>query len=993
MPVINAVSVGSIFRLGGALDGVDPLPLRVCFDEFQLDEANARLLHRNQAISLAPKAFAVLCTLVRRPGALVTKDALLDAVWGHQFVSDSTLKSTISELRAALADDARQPRIIETASRRGYRFIATLSILQSPRQTVPSTEALGAETHQEQMSPGNLVGRSSALARLNDAWSDAIRGSRQLFWVAGEAGVGKTTLINHFVGRVDQGVSAFGQCVQQYGAGEPYLPVLEALAELCRQDPAVAKLMRTIAPTWLMQLPWLSSDSERDSLRRELAGANQDRMLREWGELIDRLSADRPLLLVTEDLHWSDHATVHLMNHMARRRGPARVMWIATFRLAEVIAAEHPLKALRNELRLHRLCNEVLLEPFSEQETAAFVVSRWPGKSVQESFVRALHARTDGLPLFVEHVLDDLVDHMGVDRTGDNAASEQRIASLAVPENLAGIIARQSDCLPDDHRALLEAASICGVEFRASTVADALGGDVHRTVAQCDVLARQQQWLESTSVESLPDGGLEARYAFRHALYRHVFYERAGAMTHARLHRRIAAALEGLRARGAAVTAAELATHFELGHDLISAIRYAAEAAESALRHFAPKEATDLSARALGLIGKAPTSAARDAMELTLAALSAAAAAQSLGVSSEAAKQGFERALALLERLPHHPQRALVLHGLGLVRMVRGEYLDASALAIRTYELARQFDDPSLLLSACSVLGQIKTLQGQHAEARQWLERGVAACEAIGDEKLQAAFFVDPGVTMYAALAIPLVSLGWVDRARASSERAIARARSLGEPMAQMVAAWFAANLYVRLDDTTAVESIGSSMQQVVEDAALAQGRLANRWIRGWARARQGDPRDGFLEIQAAYQDNIELGMLAGSSEAIGYAVEALLLAGQIVEAQAQLDKAFERVSALDERVYLPQLYVLQARIAAGLGRDDAVLSALREGREEARRAQATWLELWVNLASWDLLGGDVAQRTELADIIARLPEGGDTEMLRRARALLDSAP
>ena len=182
-------------------------------------------------------------------------------------------------------------------------------------------------------------------------------------------------------------------------------------------------------------------------------------------------------------------------------------------------------------------------------------------------------------------------------------------------------------------------------------------------------------------------------------------------------------------------------------------------------------------------------------------------------------------------------------------------------------------------------------------------------------------------------------------------------------------------------------------MQQVVEDAALAQGRLANRWIRGWARARQGDPRDGFLEIQAAYQDNIELGMLAGSSEAIGYAVEALLLAGQIVEAQAQLDKAFERVSALDERVYLPQLYVLQARIAAGLGRDDAVLSALREGREEARRAQATWLELWVNLASWDLLGGDVAQRTELADIIARLPEGGDIEMLRRARALLDSAP
>src|SRR5262245_35314308 len=98
-------------------------PLRLQFDAFELDEADARLARHGRPLALPPKAFAVLCALARQPGQLVTKDTLLDAVWGHRFVSDSVLKTTVSELRAALGDDARQPRYIETASRRGYRFV------------------------------------------------------------------------------------------------------------------------------------------------------------------------------------------------------------------------------------------------------------------------------------------------------------------------------------------------------------------------------------------------------------------------------------------------------------------------------------------------------------------------------------------------------------------------------------------------------------------------------------------------------------------------------------------------------------------------------------------------------------------------------------------------------------------------------------------------------------------------------------------------------
>jgi DNA-binding winged helix-turn-helix (wHTH) protein len=108
-------------------------PVRVRFSAFELDEANALLLRNGQAVTLAPKPFAVLCALARTPGSLVTKNALLDLVWGHRFVTDSVLKTSISEVRAALDDDPKEPRYIETVSRRGYRFIAAVIGASSQR--------------------------------------------------------------------------------------------------------------------------------------------------------------------------------------------------------------------------------------------------------------------------------------------------------------------------------------------------------------------------------------------------------------------------------------------------------------------------------------------------------------------------------------------------------------------------------------------------------------------------------------------------------------------------------------------------------------------------------------------------------------------------------------------------------------------------------------------------------------------------------------------
>jgi DNA-binding winged helix-turn-helix (wHTH) protein len=382
----------------GAMD-LQPADVRLSFDGFELDEVEARLTCDRKPLALAPKPFAVLCALARKPGCLVTKSDLLDAVWGHQFVSESVLKTTISDVRAALHDDAKQPRYIETVACRGYRFIgktkeapvATPVAQHHPRVALPRREAMVG------------VGRSQALEHLRGTWLNAAAGKPQLAWVAGEAGVGKTMIIDRFTEEVGDASCAHGHCVANYGEAEPYLPILEALTGLCRRDPSLAQLIREVAPTWLVQLPWLSGAGEREALRHEASDGGQSRGLREMGELLDRYTAERPLLLVTEDLQWADPATVQLMDYIARRRSGARLMWLASFRMTELIAADHPLATLRHELRLHRLAREIVLDAFSPAEVAEYVALRAPALAVNVAVVQALCERTDGLPLLLRN--------------------------------------------------------------------------------------------------------------------------------------------------------------------------------------------------------------------------------------------------------------------------------------------------------------------------------------------------------------------------------------------------------------------------------------------------------------------------------------------------------------------------------------------------------------------------------------------------------------
>ncbi len=238
------------------------------------------------------------------------------------------------------------------------------------------------------------MGREAELVHLHRCLDTALTGARQVVFVTGEAGLGKTTAVEAFLRQAGDRETLWigrGQCIEHYGVGEAYLPVLESLGRLCRASGGaeLTALLARRAPTWLVQMPWLLSTADLQTLQRQVVGATRERMLREMAETLEALTASQPLILVLEDLHWSDYSTLDLIAMLARRQEPARLLLLGTYRPAEVAMRDHPLHAVQQELHVHGWCTELPLTLLTTTTIAEYLETRFPGCGSRPSW-RAL---------------------------------------------------------------------------------------------------------------------------------------------------------------------------------------------------------------------------------------------------------------------------------------------------------------------------------------------------------------------------------------------------------------------------------------------------------------------------------------------------------------------------------------------------------------------------------------------------------------------------
>jgi predicted ATPase len=573
---------------------------------FQLDTRNECLWRNGERIPLTPKPFAVLRYLVENPQRLVTHDELLEALWPETYVQPQVLRTYVLELRKVFGDDADNARFIETVPKRGYRFI-------SPVAEVTYNAVTNPERKPGSPQPAGLVGRAAELDEFHQAMASALQGERQVLFVTGEVGIGKTALVDAFCRQIADDPSvriARGQSVEGFGGKEPYHPVTEALTQLCGEggDGHSLKVLQQKAPNWHAKLPSvLNSEAQTGSPY----GQHQlpaERMLGEICDAIEAMAAKTLLVLVFEDLHWADHSTLDLISSLARRRASARLMLVATYRPGDVSDAQHPLKGLKQDLLTRKLCMEIALKPLARAAVADYLAQELRQPKPPSGLTSFLHQHSEGNPLFMIAVLEHLMaqDYLLRENEAWHLTAPLAEIDLGVPTALSELIELQIERLEPAEQRLLEAASLIGVVFPAWAAAAALNGDLEEIEDQYEKLTRRLHFLHPAGHDELPDGTQSAFYVFAHGLYREALYKRQSASRRARRHLRVAEKLLRLFAGREQDVATELAQHFEAAGDWMRASEALMTVASNYLRRGDREEALSRMKHAARLLENLP---------------------------------------------------------------------------------------------------------------------------------------------------------------------------------------------------------------------------------------------------------------------------------------------------------------------------------------------------------------------------------------------------
>lgn len=444
-------------------------------------------------MSLPPKAFDVLRYLVEHADGLVTQEEILEKLWPDTYVNPEVIKKYVLEIRKVLGDQSSKPAFIATFPRRGYQFIA------------PVVEEIAAAGPAPKGTKG-FVGRENALTMLTGAFNKARQGQRQIVFITGEAGIGKTTVVDIFLQGAFSGNArmARGQCMEGFGGKEAYYPILDALGQLCREadDNRIVQELALRAPTWLVQFPSLVSPQQKQMLEKETIGATRERMVREICETLEALAAQTPLILLLEDLHWVDPSTLDFISALARRRVPAKLLLFGTYRPADVIISRSPLKALKQDLVIHNLSHEVSLERLEEVDVAKYISEKFAHCDFPAGFASLIYRRSGGNALFMVTILQDIAKRGLITQIDGNWTLAAPIETIAqnVPETLDQLIDGQFQQLSVVEQRVLRSASVAGERFSAWAVSTAAEIDPGEIEEVCDALVSRLQFLKCSDI-------------------------------------------------------------------------------------------------------------------------------------------------------------------------------------------------------------------------------------------------------------------------------------------------------------------------------------------------------------------------------------------------------------------------------------------------------------------------------------------------------------
>jgi predicted ATPase/class 3 adenylate cyclase len=860
-------------------------------------------------------------------------------------------------------------------------------------ENVPAWQVLGAsaiESRFEAMRTAvtPLVGRDEEIDLLLRRWEQAKGSDGQVVLISGEPGIGKSRIAETILQRLSNEphirLRYFCSPHHQDSALYPSIAQLERAAGFRREDTPeqrLAKLEAVLAQGTndlsgavplladLLSIP----TGDRYPPLELTPQKRKERTLHAQLAQLEGLAARQPVLIVFEDVHWSDPTTRESLDLLVDRVAALRVLAILTFRSEFVppwIGRPH--------------VSFVTLNRLPPRQRAEMITHVTAGKALPKEIAVQIVERTDGVPLFIEELTKTVVESGILAEAGDHYELTGPATPLAIPTSLhASLLARLDRLAPT--REIAQVGAALGRSFSHEMISAVAAMPRDRLDDALDQLVRAQ--LINRRGEP-PD----AEYTFKHALVQDAAYETLLRSSRQQLHARIAATLEDYFPQIATAQPALLARHCSEAGLTMKAVGYCLKAGNQAVGRSAMTEGVAQLQKGLVLLGSLPADPWRERQELDLLIALASALISTKGYSAPDVIKTVSLARELAERLDRREYLVPMFYSQWAYHLARAEHELALALAEQVEKIGEAQHEGTLQLAGRRAYGLTRFFLGEFAAARSLFEQ----CRGLGDPAHRAAYAAiaseDPYAQVLANLALTLAYLGYFDQARLRLDEALLEARRLGHA-AKLVQALNFASMVEALACSPKMKPHAEEILSISNEHDFTFWRGFGMLSRGWSLTTLGEAQQGLALLREGLSLFRSTGAVIGTPQFLVWLAETYALLGQPDEGQNSLVEAAQIIEATKERHYEAELYRVQGDLLSAIGDPEAADQNYHLALSVAQRQSAKALELRA-ATSRARLWRDQGKRTEahglLAPIYGWFTEGFDTPVLKDAKAVLD---
>ena len=829
-----------------------------------------------------------------------------------------------------------------------------------------------------------IQGREEEVEILQRRWNMAFEGKGQVVVLTGEAGIGKSRLIQalrDYIGEEPHSLLRFyGTPYNQNSALHPVIAQLERAAKIERTDSPESRLNKLetllkksnddpleVVSVFASMLSIETTDRYPDlGLSPALL---KEKLMTTLEFQFNKLATERPVLAIFEDLHWVDPTTLEFLERTVNQIGEARVLIIVTGR-PEFVA---PWSSISNNttLTLNRL----------DRESAKRLITKIAGgKSLPDSLVNIITDKTDCVPLFIEELTKTVLEADYLEADGDQY--QFTLPSRLVPNTLRDSLMARLDRMTSV-KEITQTAAVIGRVFSYEMLAE---------------ISDMSESLLQNSLQEAQDAGLihrrgyppEAQYTFKHALLQDAAYDNLLLSKRKSIHKKIAATLERNFTEIVEVEPELLAHHYTGADDAATAINYWQKAGQLAVSKSAYLESIAHCKRGLELLDQQPETTERNELELEFRALLGVGSVATLGYAADEIAKNYARAQEVCEIIGSTPRLIPTLYGLWVFHLLRGHRKDTPEIADQLYQYASDPDQPMVTSSAKAITC---FFSGNRLEAQKYITAAMERFDAEKHDALAGVFGDDADLLPHFYNFWNLWLSGYPDQALVALDQARSEVENIGTPFLLGSGLAFEMVLWHELRDVATVASVAERNKKHCNEQGFLFYAAIGMMGAGWARVQQDQDVAGIDEIQQGLTLFRAIGSNLAASYYMHYLVEAHLVCGNLVEAMEVVDEALELNEVLLDNYYLPELCRLKGEILCREEKDiPQALEYFNKSIELAQVQDAKMLELRATISLCRVIKKNDKDRARkmLSEIIDWFTEGFENTDWKEANALLD---